>query len=300
MDFKQLEAFILVADLGSFSKTAKQLHVTQPTVSAYISALENEMGCRLIDRLPGEARASETGKQLYNYATEIIALRNKVYATCKRQATGVGGTISLAASSIPYQYVLPVIMAEFRMKYPDVQFEVSSSDSESAAQKVLAGTAEIAMTGTLNKDRHLIYEPVMEDELVVITPAAEPYQNLKKDSFGLQDLIKAPFIVREVGSGTRKETEGYLNKLGYETGALNIVATMDNADAVIKGVSQGLGISIVSRLSATDYERFGMIKIFRLAEGQMRRKLYIVRSKDRPLAPATESFIRFITRQNGH
>ena len=300
MDFKQLEAFILVADLGSFSKTAKQLHVTQPTVSAYISALENEMGCRLIDRLPGEARASETGKQLYNYATEIIALRNKVYATCKRQATGVGGTISLAASSIPYQYVLPVIMAEFRMKYPDVQFEVSSSDSESAAQKVLAGTAEIAMTGTLNKDRHLMYEPVLEDELVVITPATEPYQNLKRHSFGLQDLIKAPFIVREVGSGTRKETEDYLNNLGYETGALNIVATMDNADAVIKGVSQGLGISIVSRLSATDYERFGMIKIFRLAEGQMRRKLYIVRSKDRPLAPATESFIRFITRQNSH
>lgn len=297
MDFKQLEAFILVADLGSFSKTAKQLRVTQPTVSAYISSLETEMGCRLIDRLPGEARASETGRKLYNYATEIIALRNKAYAACKRQTGGVAGTIRLAASSIPAQYVLPVVMAEFRMKYPDAQFDMMGCDSKSAAIMVLEGRAEIAMTGTLNKNRQLVYDPFMEDELVVITPAAPPYSDMKEDTFRMADLMKAPFVIREQGSGTRKETEDYLCSLGYETGALNIAATMEHSDAVIKGVSQGLGISIVSRLSAADYERFGMIRIFRLAEGRMRRKLYLVRGKDQPLSPATEAFVQFVTRQ---
>ncbi len=295
MDFRQLEAFILVADLGSFSKTAKQLRVTQPTISAYISALESELGCRLIDRLPGEARPTATGKRLYTYAAEIVALRGKALAACQRQGANMGGAVRLAASSIPAQYVLPVLMAGFRVKYPGVQFEVNGGNSETAAQCVLDGSAELALTGTLTRDRQLVFEPFMEDELVVIAPAKPPYSEDTSGTISLGQLIEAPFILRGEGSGTRRETEAYLARFGYETGALNVVATMDNPDAVIKGVSQGLGISIVSRLSAADYERFGLLRIFQLAEGDMRRILYVVQNKNRPLSAAGKAFVQYVT-----
>ncbi len=135
----------------------------------------------------------------------------------------------------------------------------------------------------------------MEDELVVIAPVKPPYSEDTSGTISLEQLMAAPFILRSEGSGTRQETEAYLARFGYETGALNVVATMDNPDAVIKAISQGLGISIVSRLSAADYERFGLLRMFHLAEGDLRRVLYVVHDKNRPLSPAGKAFVQYVT-----
>ncbi|MGD9560256.1 MAG: selenium metabolism-associated LysR family transcriptional regulator [Oscillospiraceae bacterium] len=296
MDIKQLEAFVNVVDSGSFSKAAKLLHVTQPTISVHIATLEGEMGCKLIGRLPSESALTETGKALYGYAKEILVLRDKALTMCKKPSADAQGTIHIAASSIPYQYVLPVLISEFHLKYPLAQFEVGSYDSAAVATQVLDGSADIGMTGAVVEDDALLYDAFMEDALVVVIPQTAPFENVGQNGLSLDELVQLPFILRGPGSGTRIETEAYLNENGIEVDALNAVAQMDNTDAIIKAVSQGLGISIVSQLSASDYERFGTIRISRLQGSRILRKLYLVRRKNSPLPTLADAFVRFATR----
>ena len=142
MEFWQLEAFNLIVDTGSFSEAAKQMGITQPTVSVQISALEREFG-RLLERQPGKAVATQTGQALYRYAAEILALRDKAVATHSKQPD-MDGTITIAASSIPYQFVLPVLAAQFSMQHPDVRFSLLGGDSADAARRYYLARRSLA------------------------------------------------------------------------------------------------------------------------------------------------------------
>lgn len=297
MEFRQLETFVLVVELGSFSEAAKKMRVTQPAISAQISSLEKEFGTKLVTRRPGRAVPSETGETLYTYAQQILALRDKAVASCAR-TSGTKGTLTIAASSIPNRFVLPVLTAEFRMKYPDVQFELVGTDSAGAVKAVLNGKADLGLTGTVPKDAGLAYEPFMEDELVVVAPATAPYTGIQGDVMEMESLLEFPFIIREPGSGTRTEIEAYLENQGLESGALNISAQMNFPDAIANAVAQGLGITIMSRLAATDYARGREMLIFKLAGRQARRKLYLVYPKDRKLNVLAMNFINFAARRS--
>lgn len=298
MDIRQLEAFAGVVEAGSFSRAAKGLGLTQPTVSAHVASLESELGCKLLERRAGKTTATDIGKTLYGYAERILALRSQALMACKTARSARDNTIRMAASTIPYQYALPVVTSEFRLKYPAVHFELTSTDSATVAAMVLEGTADLGMAGATVDNAELAYTPFMEDALVVITPSAEPYRSIDPEHFTLEELAAAPFIIREPGSGTRSETEGYLHKLGLSADRLNIVAQMDDSDAINKAVSQGLGISIVSQLSAADYERFGQIRSFELEGKRIGRTIYLVHHKSRPVPPAAEALLRFVTRSD--
>lgn len=298
MDIKQLDAFVNAADQGNFSRAAKCLHLTQPTVSAHIASLEKELGGRLFDRLPTEVVLTDTGKLLYDYAVKILQLRDQALVRCKLNGTNASDTIRIAASTIPHQYVLPIVTAEFHMKYPAAQFQLCGGDSAAVATAVLRGAVDVGMTGATIEDEELQYSAFMQDELVVVTPAAAPYLALQPKDFTLEMLAAAPLIAREPGSGTRAEAESYLLERGIALDALNIVAEIDNPDAIIKAVEEGLGISIVSRLSASSYERFGHIRVFPLEGQQVHRTLYFVQHKTRALPPMAAAFARFMNRTN--
>ncbi|NLW78003.1 MAG: LysR family transcriptional regulator [Ruminococcaceae bacterium] len=296
MEFRQLEALKLIIDTGSFSAAAKQMGVTQPSVSSQISALEREFGCRLLTRQPGRAIPTETGRALYRYAEEILALRDKAIATYGSHRE-MSGTITIAASSIPYQFVLPVLTAQFSLQYPDARFHLAGGDSTSAAALVLAEKADLGMVGTLPPSPKLLCEPIMEDELMVLAPAQPPYTQWQQQPVPVEDILAAPFVAREEGSGTWAEVEHYLTHQGYEGGALRVVTRMDNPDAIIKAVEQGLGITMLSSLAASEYMRGGRVLALPLAGGPVKRKLYLIRRKDKTLSAITEAFARFAARR---
>ena len=296
MEFRQLDALRLVLELGSFSDAAKQLGVTQPSVSTQISALEKEFGCELVVRRPGRAVPSETGRSLYSYALEILALRDKAVANCGRHKE-MGGDINVAASSIPYQFVLPVLTAEFSMKYPDVHFNLTGGDSASTERAVLQGSADLGLVGTLPESDELVATPLLEDELVLVTPDSEPYSGWPAEAVPVEYLQQVPFVAREPGSGTWAEVQNYLEQQGYESGALRVVAQMDNPDAIAKAVEQGMGATILSRLAANDYARKGNIRIFPLEGNRMRRKIYLICRKNAIQSPVLAAFARFTARR---
>ena len=295
MEFRQLEALKLIVDTGSFSEAAKQMGIAQPSVSTQISTLEREFGCRLLVRQTGKVAPTETGKALCRYAVEILALRDKAIATYGRHQE-MGGIVIVAASSIPYQFVLPVLTAQFSMKYPDASFSLMNGDSLRATELVLEGKADIGMVGTMFSNEALTYEAILEDELMIVTPAEQPYTGWQNNPAKVEDMINFPFVAREEGSGTWAEVERYLEQHGYDGGALRVVARMDNPDAIVKAVAQGLGITILSSLAIGEYIRNGDVLVFPLSDKPAKRKIYMVRRKGEKLSTVTETFAGFVSR----
>ncbi len=116
MELRQLEAFSYVVETGSFSQAAKLLHVSQPTVSAHVTALERELGLTLIARTTREAGPTEAGRLLFEYAGRILALRRQADEELRRFATELSGTVTVAASTIPGRYFLPRMLAAFQKR----------------------------------------------------------------------------------------------------------------------------------------------------------------------------------------
>ena len=264
MNLKQLEAFVHVAEGESFSKAAKELFLTQPTVSAHIAGLEKELNARLFVRNTKEVKLSEEGKLLYDSAKQIVALQKKIEKTFLENEKKEEHCITIAASTIPAQYLLPEILVKFNEKYPNEQFKVIETDSAKVVEEVLNHTVDIGFTGTVIDKKHCKYVPFYQDELIIIAPNNEKFRKLQETSSDTRWILQEPLIMREEGSGTRKEAEKQLKKSGVEIGRLNIVASMENQEAIKKSVSNGMGVSIISRLAAEEVfaESGGMRMIY--------------------------------------
>ncbi len=293
MDFKQLEAFVHVIDNKSFSKTAEQLFLTQPTISAHIASLERELGTKLVVRTTKEVYPTKVGQTLYQYAQDMLSMRRNAIQAVKNFENSMEGSIVIGASTIPAQYFLPQILADFRKEYPTISFHIQSFDSAQVIQKLQDRKIEIGMTGTFIECSKCIYEPMATDRMVVITPNNKRYQAMLGKGFPVQRLVMEPFICRERGSGTRRETEYFLREMGVDPAELKIVAEMENTESIKKSVSQGLGISIVSNSAAEDYRQFGKLLTFDFDNMSLTRKLYLVRHKNCPLSPVARAFYQY-------
>lgn len=294
MNLKQLEAFVQVAESGSFSKAARALFLTQPTVSAHISSLEKELKARLFVRNTKEVNLSEDGKLLYQYARQMIELEKTIETTFLEGTRTETRCITIAASTIPGQYLLPEILVRFSEKYPNEQFKIMEMDSASVVEKIVDCIADIGFTGTVLEKKHCKYIPFYNDELVLIMPNTEKYRKIAAEEKGISWVAKEPFIMREEGSGTRKEAEKLLKKAGIDVDALNVVASIENSEAIKRSVKNGIGITIISKLAAQDDIDGGNVLVYPLSENGAERNLNLVYNKNYQLSSAANKFVKVV------
>ena len=293
MEFKQLEAFVAVVNYGSFSEAARKLYLTQPTISAHIRSLEEELHARLIIRTTKKLTITTKGYQLYDSAFRILDIRNNLLENFTGSRKQI---IDLAASTIPSSYLLPELLAGFGRMYPDVYFHSWQTDSSGAINRVLDGTVDLALTGQNTGDDSCIFIPFCQDNMVIATPVNDHYLNLKQkeQSVVFQDFIKDPVIIREKGSGTKKEMDIFLENAGIEPSSLNVVARMNDLESIKKSIVNGLGFSILSARSVVDLQKTKQILLFPLEESAHKRSFYIVYSKNRILKSHVRQFIHYI------
>ena len=291
MEFKQLEAFVAVVDYGSFSEAARKLYLTQPTISAHVRSLEEELHTKLILRTTKKTTITTRGYQLYDSAVRMLEIRNNLL----ENFTGVQKhMIDLAASTIPSSYLLPEILAAFGKTHPDIYFHSIQADSAESINRVLDGTADLALVGQNTRDETCVFLPFCQDELVIATPITNHYLGLQNKSVTFEDFIKDPIIIREKGSGTKKEMDLFLEQIGVTPSDLNVIARMNDLEGIKKSIVNGLGISILSARSAIDLQKTKQILLFPLEESAHKRTFYIVYSKNRILKPHVRQFIRFV------
>ena len=282
-----------VAQSGSFSKAAKKLFLTQPTISAHIASLEKELDTRVFVRNTKEVDLSPEGKKLYTYARQILDLTEKIKEEFGRHEEEAK-CVTIAASTIPAQYLLPDILTRFNEKHPGEQLRILESDSSQVAEQVAEGSVDIGFTGTVLEKKFCKYIPFYKDQLVVITPNTEKYQEYKRMGGDISWIQEESVIMREEGSGTRKEAEKQLRHLGIRTERLRIIASIANQETIKKSVIQGMGISILSRLAAKNEVESGRVLEFPIPEADEGRDLNLVYNKNHPLTRSAQRFIKTV------
>ena len=292
MNLKQLEAFVQVSESGSFSKAAKELFLTQPTISAHISSLEKELNVRLFIRNTKEVSLSDDGKDLYRYAKQITDLEKAIEERFYMDSDDGKHVITIAASTRPAQYLLPKVLMCYRERYPKEQIKIMETDSSEVVTQVVDHMVDVGFTGTVLEKKHCKYIPFYKDELAVITPDTPEYRILKEQNRDDIDWIKRkPLILREEGSGTRKEAEKQLKNAGISMETLDIVASIANQETIKKSVKQGMGITVLSRLAAEDED--GLL-IFPIPGADEGRDINLVYNKNYQMTRSADRFIRIV------
>lgn len=290
MEFRQLEAFVNSVKYKSFSKAADATFLTQPTISAHINNLETELGITLLNRTGREISLTKQGELFYPYAIDMLHTRSQALYSVQKLSDTVEGVLDIYVSSIPGQYYLPALMGEFHAKYPGVRFYVDQSDSKTVMDNILIQKGEIGLTG-YRMNNSLVYEPVFMDEMVLLVPDTERYGEWENgSSVSFKDFENETFILREDGSGTKKEMEkAEINGVSAFKN-VDVIARMNNTEAIKQSVSSGLGISILSRMAVEGSDTRHRVKYLRIEGLEKKRTFYMVYSKNICLSPVAEAF----------
>jgi DNA-binding transcriptional LysR family regulator len=290
MDIHHLKVFASVYKLRSFSKAAEELHLTQPTVSDHIRALEQELDCRLFDRLPRKIIPTREAAVLIGRAQEIIERVEGFRDVLGEFRKDLAGHLIIGASTIPGTYILPGLTASVRQRNPSVLFEVLVSDSRVIVDKIAGHELMIGIVGARLESRQVDYKPFLDDELIAV--ASRSFDARK--GIGIREIAASPIVMREQGSGTRKEFEKILEREGIDPHQLNIVGLFGSTDAVKQAVKEGMGISIISRRSVKDEIKCGMLREIKIKDADMKRQFYIITHRKRTLPHLYKIFLDYL------
>ena len=248
---------------------------------------------QLINRQSKEALPTRQGKIFYKYALMMLNTREKAIYSLNNLSSNVSGILEIQTSSIPGEYIVPSLMAQFKLIYPQVKFYLEQSDSMAVSKNLLENKGEIGFTGT-KSENGLTYIPLIKDEAVLITPPNAKFKSLEGKKLKFEDFIYEPFILREQGSGTRREFEDKIENLGYNPKKLNIIARMNSMESIKHAVANGLGVSIISKIAVEkQLDRYNF-QTFGIEEYNSDREFYIVYNKKVTLSPRAETFKEFV------
>lgn len=292
MDLRHLEIFAKVAELGSFSKAAEALFLTQPTVSEHIRGLEQYLGVRLLDRLGRGAAPTKAGQLLLGYARRILELHREARQALEQFQGRMGGELVVGASTIPGEYVLPAVIGRFKEKYPDVQISLLIGDTQRVVDWVQDGRVEVGVAGARIPRRALEYREWMPDELVVVVSSGHPWHARK--TVTLNEVRAEPLVVRERGSGSRAALERALAEVGLNLGAFKVVGEMGSTQAIKQAVKVGVGISLISKRAVAEECQHGILHCVTVKDLRFRRAFYLVTNTARTRSPLAEAFLRFV------
>lgn len=294
MEFNELESFLEVVKHKSFSKAAKELYLTQPTISNNIQCLEKELKTRLLDRKSKTITLTDSGKIFYKYAQELINTRDMAKARIMENSHKIEGEIEINSSSIPQQYILPYIIKDFVKEYPKVSFSVSNKNSKDIVEDIFKGRENFGIVGAKYPSKMLEYINFYEDELVLAVAKDKKYPMDSNNAIDMEDVLLEKFIFRKEGSGTRLLIEEGLKNKGISLDDLNIVSTIDSNEMIKKMIELELGISFVSHISLKNEINSNLIKALKVKDLNLKRNFYFVHHKNRTLSPLVEVFKNFL------
>lgn len=293
MDLWQLTIFCKVVEQRSFSRAGRIIHLSQPTVSSHIKDLESHFGCRLIDRMGREALPTREGELLYQYALKLLSMRDEAESAVGRFRERISGRLVIGGSTIPGGYLLPKLLSGFLERYPDVYPALKVADTGAILKDVRRGEVELGVVGAATSDARIVQEVLLEDEMKLIVPDDHRWAN--RNQVRLSELSGEHFIIRESGSGTWRSIQESLKNKGVRLETLHIVCELGSTEAVVQGVKNRMGLSIVSPIAVAEELRAGTLKALRIEELMLTRNFYLALHRHRSLSPPAQAFRRYLT-----
>ncbi|MBU3144926.1 LysR family transcriptional regulator [Clostridium sp. CF012] len=276
MTIRHLTIFIEVADCGKMSLAAKNLYISQPSVSQAISQIENLYGIKLFERLSKKLYITEEGTQLLSYARHIVSLFDEMEENIKSTSNvllKIGGTITVGAC------VMSAIINDFNLKYPNIQTQVFINNTSIIESKILNNELDIALVEGIIKSKDIICLPVIKDRLVLICNKTNPFAN--RTNVDLSELTNQPFILREKGSGTRELFESYMKNAGF---VIQEKWVCNNSESIKQAVIAGHGLSVISERLVTDEISQGILQIVKINNVEFKRNFSVIYHKNKYLS----------------
>jgi LysR family transcriptional regulator, low CO2-responsive transcriptional regulator len=275
VDIDKLETFLLAAETLNFSETAKQLHLSQPTVSHHIKILEESMGVVLFTRTNTGLQLTETGRLLLPWARRLLHDSNNMQSMMASMKSDVVGELRITCSTTAGKYVLPQMAARFCRLYPGVKVRIQSCTSEDVTIRLLEGDAHIGVLSHEILAAGLESQEFFRDTITLIVPSDHRWAFRKVIEPG--ELLEEPLIIREETSGTRQVVLSELSKFDIGLDDLNIFMELGNAEAIVRTVAAGYGIAFVSKLATACPLERGNVVDLRVDGLNLNRTIFMVR-----------------------
>jgi LysR family transcriptional regulator, transcriptional activator of the cysJI operon len=276
-----LHVFRLVAQLGSVTRAAQQLFISQPAVSAHLKQVEAKYGEVLFERTPRGMTLTPAGAALQTYVGRLFALYEGVTTAIDDVRGEVRGEFVIAASSTPGAYLLPPLLQEFQQRYPAACPILKVGDSAEVIAWLHDYRVPMGVVGELALTTDLERVVIGSDQLQLIAPAEDKLCRVRQVTAA--HLQGRTLFLREPGSSTR---EGALALLGDLSKAVDRVVELNNTEAIKQSVAAGLGIAILSSWTTKLEEAAGVLQSTKDAQLRQTRQFYLVKRKDRELTGA--------------
>ena len=286
---RQLEVFVAAAEYNSFTRAAETLYLTQSTVSTHIQGLERALGAELFRRdVRKKMVLTEEGRRVYLAARDILARCGALRGDGAEKSPPV---LTIAASTVPAQCILPELMSAFVRREPGCRFLLRRGDTAQVHGMLERGEAQAGFVGAKLDETAFSYHPVRRDRLVLVTPDEPRFHGPVPDPAEL--LLREPVIAREESSGTWKSTEAWLRGRGIPPQRLHLLARMEAPEAIRRAVIGGMGVSVLSSLAAEEDVAAGRLLRFDLEEGGVWRELYLTVPRQAPPDGLRDAFVTF-------
>ena len=289
LDFR-IETFLAACRHMNFTAAAEELHITQPAVSQHIRFLEKKYGAELFVRDGKRLELTRAGEILKR---TMITMENDQRAMEKRmrESGNAVRTLTMGVTMTIGEYAVTGPLARYLNLHPDVNVCLRFGNTDRLLEAIRAGEMDLALSEGYIRSEEFDTELFRRERYIPVCAAGHALPAGKQK---LKDLLGERLILREKGSGTKKEMDLFLERTGITTGNLNVIARMNDLESIKKSIVNGLGISILSSRSVNDLQRTKQILVFPLEEAAHKRSFYIVYSKNRILKPHVKQFVQFV------
>jgi DNA-binding transcriptional LysR family regulator len=285
----QLRSFLAVVETGSVTAAAEELYVTQPSVSAAVSALSKEVGADLTVRLGRSVEPSSAGKAFAPYAAHVIGLLDQG-GRAAREAAGVAEReLRIAAVTTAAEHIVPQLVQEFSARHPELALTLDVGNRQRVFREVAGHRVDAAVGGRPPADGQLSGEPFLDNPILLITAPGDPLA--RRRSVPVEELGTRPWLLREPGSGTRAMTEEFLARHELEPRML----TMGSNGAIKQAARSGLGVSLQSRAATALELKNGLLGTISLREPLPNRQWFVLWPSTGPLREPVRQFLEFVT-----
>jgi len=285
---RQLQIFTAVARLGSYTKAAENLHLTQPTVSMQVKKLAEAMGAELFETAGRRLALTREGELLLDAAGDIFDRLARLEEECQELSGEIRGNLRIAGVTTA-KYFLPRLLGEFLKEHPKVEPHLSVTNRARVIERLRTGEDDLIIMGRVPAGLEVEAHPFLENELVVVAPPDHQLRWVKNVS--LERLAQARFLVREPGSGTRLAVDNLFAEHG-----LNVRPTMElgSSEAIKQAVLAGLGVSVLPLHNVARELKSGEVAVLDVEHFPLRRKWYAVHLKGKRLSVAAQAFLDFL------
>ncbi len=281
MDQRKLQAFLGVYEMRSFSKAGEDLYLSQSTISTHVMSLEQELGVKLFDRIGRRIIPTQAGHLLHDGVSRVFRIMEQTRTDIHDLNNHVCGQVVVGGSTIPANYLLPMVISDFCGKYPQVCVDLRIGDSIEICQDVLAGNLDFGIVGGFVDHFDLEHKLLLKDKLYVVV---SPELKLDLPETVLPENLKdLPWVQREKGSGTRNAFENAMMNYGVSLRDLKISAMVQSTESLVRCVLAGAGVGVTSFLAVQEYLDAGELTIIDVSGLDIVRSFYTIHHKGRTL-----------------